>query len=103
MTVEEIQDRFRECFPSLEIVFYTAPYRKAAAFNSACQIGKRERIEGVRQYHYNGTLEIKSWFPVAKVEKELKELFDLHAHIFRIGAGGKLVDTAMNDELARKQ
>src|SRR5215218_9786849 len=103
MTIEEVQDRFHECFPSLELIFYPVPYRKAAPFSHALQLDRNARIEFVRQYHYNGVLEIKSWFPMAKVEKDLKELFDLNAHIYRIDTSGQLMDAAVNDELLPKQ
>lgn len=102
MTIEEVQDRFRECFPNLEIFFYTIPGKKTTADNPL-QLGKRDRIEYVRRYHYNGALEIKSWFSVARVEKELKELFDLNAQIFRVNANGVLCDASLNDELVPKQ
>jgi hypothetical protein len=103
MTIEEVQDRFHECFPSLELVFYPVPFKKTAPVLATLQLEKDVRIEYVRQYHYNGVLEIKSWFPVAKVEKELKELFDLNAHICRVDANGQLLDAAASDELLPKQ
>lgn len=102
MTIEEVQDRFRECFPSLEIFFYTVPGRKTASDNPL-QLGKSDRIEYVRRYHYNGALEIKSWFSVARVEQELKELFDLNAQIFRVDTSGALCHPSLNDELVPKQ
>ena len=98
MTIEEVQDRFHECFPYLELIFSPHPCKKTVLSDRAAQLGKKDRIEYVRQYHYNGVLEIKSWFSVAKVEKDLKELFDLNAHIFRVDANGQLADAAAADE-----
>lgn len=103
MTIEEVQDRFHECFPYLELFFSPHPCKKTVLSDRAAQLGKNDRIEYVRQYHYNGVLEIKSWFSVAKVEKDLKELFDLNAHIFRVDENGQLADADPNDELLPKQ
>ena len=83
MTVEEVQDRFRECFPLLEIVFYREPLKKETYLNKEEEVASGERIAYIRDNHYNGALEIKSWYAVARVKQELKELFGLYAHIFR--------------------
>lgn len=98
MTIEEVEDRFRECFPGLEIRFYASPLKKFSAVNPP-RLNKTDRIEYIRHYHYNGALEIKSWFSAARVEQELKEMFDLNAGIFRTGEGGTLVHVASEDEL----
>ena len=98
MTIEEVQELFHECFPYLELIFSPHPFKKAVLSDRAARLGKNDRIEYVRQYHYNGVLEIKSWFSVAKVEKDLKDLFDLNAHIFRVDASGRLTDAAAGDE-----
>ena len=95
MTVEEVQDRFRECFPSLDIAFYRAPYKKGKPSDKADEFYPQERIAYIRDNHYNGVLEIKSWYPVAKVEHELKELFGLHAYIFRRAADNGLTATSL--------
>jgi hypothetical protein len=83
MTVEEVQDRFRECFPLLDTGFYRTPYKKGRPSDKNEEIHPHERIAYIRDNHYNGVLEIKSWYAVAKVEQDLKELFGLHAHIVR--------------------
>ena len=98
MTIEEVQDRFRECFPGLEIHFYASPFNTYTAFNLP-RLPKTDRIEYIRHYHYNGALEIKSWFSAARVEQELKEMFDLNAGIFRINKSGTLIHVASEDEL----
>lgn len=99
MLVEEIQDRFHECFPALEIVFYSAISSGTPAV-SAGAIDKRNRIAHIRRYHYNGALEIKSWFTAAKVRQDIKILFDLHAQIFRTGASGRLKVLPPSDRLS---
>ena len=103
MTIEEIQDRFHECFPNLEIIFYTVPFRKIVPFNNPIRLNQNERIESVRQFHHNGALEIKSWFLIGKVERDLRELFDLNAHIFRIDPEGNLIGARPYDALLCKQ
>jgi len=103
MTIEEVQDRFHECFPNLEIAFYSAPLRGICLHNDSFRLAQYDRIEYVRQYHYNGALEIKSWFPVARVEQELKEMFDLNARIFHVGNDREPIELLQYDELLRKQ
>lgn len=98
MTIEEVQDRFRECFPSLDIVFYSNPYKKGKSFDKNEEIHPNERIAYVRDNHYNGVLEIKSWYAVAKVEQDLKELFGLNAHIIRRDGDDRLLPVTLRDD-----
>ena len=103
MTVEEVQERFHDCFPNLKLFFYSVPYRNTPDSGDSFLLNRNDRLEYVRHYHYNGALEIKSWFLAAKVKRDLKELFDLNAHIFRIDANGNLIGAITNEELAKKQ
>ena len=98
MTIEEVQDRFRECFPSLDIVFFRTPHKKGQRVDRSQEVSPRERIAYIRDSHYNGVLEIKSWYAVAKVEQDLKELFGLNAHIFLKSAGDRWMPATLRDD-----
>jgi hypothetical protein len=102
MTIEDVQDRFRDCFPLLDIVFYRNPYKKGKPSDKNEEFPPHERITYIRDNHYNGVLEIKSWYAVAKVEQELKELFGLNAHIVRKDADNRWMPTTLraDDTLA---
>lgn len=96
MTVEDVQDRFRECFPSLDLVFYRTPNKKWQGLDKSEEVSPRERIAYIRDNHYNGVLEIKSWHAVAKVEEALSEMFGLNAQIVRKGLGDKWIANTLN-------
>lgn len=98
MTVEEVQDRFRECFPLLDIAFYHTPHKKGRPREKSDEVHPDERIAYIRDNHYNGVLEIKSWYSVARVEKELKEQFGLYAQVCRRDSDGRLVQTTLSDD-----
>lgn len=103
MTVEEIQDRFNECFPFLKIEFYSKAHKKFQPSDKRFLVSKKMRISDIRKSHYNGVLEIKSWQTIAKVEKELKDVFGLNAQIFRHDAVSGWVQTSLSDELTLSQ
>jgi len=97
MTIEDVQDRFRECFPFLDIVFYRNPHKRGQASEKSDEIRPEEKLADVRSNHYNGVLEIKSWYSVARVEQELKENFGLYAQVLRKDDNGHWVQTTVSD------
>jgi hypothetical protein len=97
MTIEDVQDRFRECFPSLDIVFYRKPHKREQASEKSDEMRPMEKLADIRSNHYNGVLEIKSWYSVARVEQELKEIFGLNAQIFRQDETGRWIQTTSSD------
>ena len=98
MTVEEVQDRFNECFPLLTIEFFSVPHKPFQSTDVQYRYGSKELIGDIRTNHAKGAMEIKSWFTVARVEKELWERYGLHAQIYRLGANGEAVQTTASDE-----
>lgn len=99
MMVEELQDRFSQCFPFLKIEFYSKPHKRFEPTDNRFVIPGKERISSIRKNHTNGVMEIKSWHSVAKVEKEMKDRFGLNIQIFRTSPDGTWVQTADSDEL----
>jgi hypothetical protein len=103
MTIGEVQDRFQECFPFLRIAFYSKGHKKFAISDKRYQHDGKMRIANVRKNHYNGVLEIKSWQTTARIEKELKDDFGLHAQIFRQDGKNGWVQTSLSDDFTLQQ
>ena len=82
LLIDQIQERFQECFSGLRIVFYSRiQNRKDPA--AMYRIPGSRFVGDVRVKHRTGILEIKSWHTVSRVEKALREEFDLEARVFR--------------------
>ena len=99
LSVEDVQDRFSDCYPFLRLKFYSAAHKRFRPSEEACVINGKEKIGDVRKLHANGVLEIKSWYTVARVEEELKERFGLNAQIFRRNPKGEWIQTSLSDAL----
>ena len=103
MSIADVQERFAECFPFLKIEFYSQTHKRFAETESGYQIPPPTPLADVRSRHANGVLEIKSWHTVAKVEKELKDLFGLNAQVFRTGPDGSWIQTSLSDNLTLQE
>lgn len=100
--IEEIQDRFNECFPYLKIEFYTQPHKWHEASGQEYLIPPGTYIEDVRRSHESGIFSIKSWDKTGYVEQEFKRLFGLNVQIFRLHKD-KWIQTSDSDELTLKE
>lgn len=103
MTVEEVQDRFSECFPSLKLAFYSKGHKKFQASDNRYLLKEKMRIGAIRKSHYNGVLEIKSWYTTARVEEDLKTFFGLQAQIFRWDEKVGWIQTTLSDNFTLQQ
>lgn len=103
MTVGEVQERFNECFPFLDIAFYSKPHLPFEGSDKKFMYGTKTRIGNIRKKHINGVLEIKSWDTTADVEQKVKEIFGLNVQIFRYDSIGCWIQTTLSDSLTLKQ
>lgn len=103
MTVEEVQDRFSECFPSLAIAFYSIPHKRFQSSDDQYRYDKKDLIGNIRKNHRKGAMEIKSWYTVARVENELREEYGLNAQIFRLPIDGRPIQTSSSDHLTLQE
>lgn len=103
MTVEDVQDRFNKCFPLLKIAFYSKAHKKFRASDKTYVYDPKTQIGAIRKNHFNGTLEMKSWYTTARVEEELKKKFGLNAQIFRWDGVNDWTQTSLSDELTLEQ
>ncbi|MGE5520916.1 MAG: hypothetical protein ACM3VS_13375 [Candidatus Dadabacteria bacterium] len=100
LTVDEVQDRFNECFSFLKLAFYSKSHKRFEKSNKEDQYDGRMLIGDIRNVHINGPFEIKSWYTTAMVEKELKEVYGLNAQIFRWDkVNGQWIQTSLSDDL----
>jgi hypothetical protein len=103
MSLQEVEDRFNECFPFLKIAFYSKGHKKFQASDKKYLYEGNWRVGDIRKSHYSGALEIKSWHSTAKVEKELEAVFGLHAQIFRWDEKKGWVQTSQGDDFTLQQ
>src|SRR5215213_5280182 len=96
LLVEDLQERFSECFPNLKIEFYkTSHHWKRESSDKDC-IEPKTTIGAIRRKHNPGTLEIKSSHTAAEVERNFKNLFDLNVQVFR-NENGDWIQTTTTD------
>jgi hypothetical protein len=100
--IDEIQDKFNECFPYLKIEFYHQPHKwhEGSPLDDLIQPGSF--IEDIRKTHETGILSIKSWDKTGHIEQEFKRMFNLNVQIFRLQKD-KWVQTIDSDELTLKE
>jgi hypothetical protein len=101
-TIEDLQDRFNECFPHLKLEFYSAPHKWNHPSERSLRLKPQSRIGDIRHNHNSGILEIKSWHKTGKVEQDLHDLFGLNAQIFR-WYGDTWLQTSYSDDLTLHQ
>ena len=103
MTVEDVQERFNECFPFLKIAFYAKAHKEFQTCKKQDLYPGVNFIGDIRKKHYNNALEIKSWYKTSRVEKDLKEKYGLNAQIFRWDKTNGWIQTSLSDELTLDQ
>lgn len=81
LQLEEVQERFSDCFPGLKIEFYEESGSKRLP---AVEIvaDPYTYIGDIRRQHQSGIFEIKSWQTVDTVEKEFLASYGLVVQIF---------------------
>jgi len=80
-TVSDLQDKFNECFPYLNIEFYDLSHNRQQSFCKENRIGCNIRMGELRRIHSVGILDIKSWYKVGRVEQDFKNIFGLDVQI----------------------
>ena len=103
LSVGDVEDRFNECYPSLRIGFYSVPHKLFEATDKQYRYTSDRKIGDIRHKHFNQPYEIKSWFTVARIEKDLKEIYGLNVQVFRCDSKGNIVQTTQSDDLTLSQ
>jgi len=81
-TVDDLQDRFNECFPYLKIEFYDIRHKWREISEKDDIISADRKIGDIRKNHNSGIYEIKSWYKTGRVEQDLRHLFGLYVQVF---------------------
>ena len=100
--IDEVQDKFNECFPYLKIEFYSQPHKWEESSEEGHLIRPGTYIEDIRRKHTSGVLDIKSWDKTGSVEQNLKDIFGLNVQIFRLQKN-RWVQTTGSDHLTLKE
>ena len=103
LLVEELQERFSECFPHLKIEFYKKPHHWKAASSEDDLIQPKARIGDIRKKHNAGSVEIKSWNTAGEIEARLRHGFGLNVQIFRNENNGWIQTTSTDTCSLKKQ
>lgn len=103
MRIDEVQDRFQECFPYLQLRFYSKPHEQLEGSEKKDLYDRDIRIGHIRRKHSNGVMEIKSWDTTSTIERKMKEQFGLNIQIFRYDSIGCWIQTTFSDTLTLKQ
>ncbi len=101
-TVEDLQDRFNDCFPYLKIEFYKEADSNLNGCDKSNLVNPHTFIGEIRKTAYSGTLDIKSWNKTAKVKLDLKDVFGLTVQIFRMHKN-EWIPASYSDDLTLKQ
>lgn len=100
--IDEVQDKFNECFPYLKLEFYNQPHKLHEASPEEHLIQPGTYIEDIRKTHESGVISIKSWDKTGHVEQEFKRMFGLNVQVFRLHKD-KWIQTSDSDELTLKE
>ena len=100
--IDEIQDKFNECFPYLKLEFYTQPHKWHEVSGTEHLIASGTYIEDIRKNHPSGIISIKSWDKTGYVEQEFKRMFGLNVQIFRLHKD-RWIQTSDSDDLTLRE
>lgn len=86
-TIEELQDKFNECFPFLEIEFYATRHRWQHPSADAPLADGTLRLAEIRKNHRAGLFTIYSNYKIGKVEQDLRHYYGLYVQVFYLLKG----------------
>jgi hypothetical protein len=102
LLVSDVQERFAKCFPCMKIEFYTTRHHFRENSLEVCIANPSKKIGEIRRILEEGCLEIKSWYTVANVEKDLRDQFGLNVKIFREEKGRWVQTNGADTQLSER-
>jgi hypothetical protein len=102
LKIDEVQDKFNECFPYLKLEFYSRPHKWQEASHNDYLIQPGTFIEDIRKTHDSGLINIKSWDQTGKVEQDFHRVYGLNVQIFRRDRN-KWIQTSDSDGLTLRE
>jgi hypothetical protein len=100
--IDELQDKFNECFPYLRIEFYSRPHKWQEATHKDYLIQQGTLLEDIRKTHDSGLMNIKSWDKTGNVEQEFQKMFGLNVQILRLNKN-QWIQTSDSDNLTLQE
>ena len=79
-TIGELQDKFNECFPHLQIAFFKGEH----ALKTNQPLQRSVKISSISKKHRNEDLEIKSWDKEEKIIHDFKTELGLYVELFSL-------------------
>lgn len=96
-TIGELQDKFNECFPHLQIEFF----KGELALKNDHPVESSLRLGAISKSHLNEDIEIKSWDRIGKIRHDLKKHLGLFVKIFCV-QNSKRIQLDKDDTLCQK-
>lgn len=100
--IDELQDKFNECFPYLKLEFYSHPHKWQEASNKDYLIQPGTYLEDIRKTHDSGLMNIKSWDQTGIVEQAFHNTYGLNVQICRFDRN-KWIQTSDSDGLTLRE
>ncbi|MBL7696895.1 MAG: hypothetical protein JNK79_02010 [Chitinophagaceae bacterium] len=100
-TIGDLQDRFSLCYPLLKLEFCKARHGWEEICPEHQIIRKDAAISDIRNIHYPGTIEMKSWNKIGEIEKKFQTKFGLNVQIC-YKSGGRWIQTGSSDNMTIK-
>lgn len=96
-SIREVQQSFSEKFPYLRLVFYAHPHEPGHGSPKAEELPLDKRVGEVRSIHSEGDVQASPEHRVRDFERQLSEVYGLHAQVFR-KSGSLWMQTSATDE-----
>lgn len=96
-TIGELQDKFNECFPHLQIEFFRGEH----ALKNNHPAESSLKLNAVSKNYFDEDIEIKSWDKAGKIRHELKKRLGLFVKIFCV-QDSKRIPLDKEDTLCQK-
>jgi hypothetical protein len=81
-TLQDIQEKFSEYYPYLQIEFYNKGHKKYEMSDKKNVIYPGKTIGEIKKTHLSALLEIQPSYKVADVEREFQQRFGLSVQVF---------------------
>ena len=101
-TIGDIQDKFTEFFPFLQLEFYKEPHHWYEGSAERVSIPAENKVGEVRTLHEHGDLEIHSWSRTGNLEEEFRKRFGLFVQVLR-RQGDEWLQTIRTDKLSLQE
>ena len=97
-TIEDLQQKFSDCFSMLKLEFYEQPHQRYEVPEENQPLSQYSQLDLIRKNHTHGFLAFFSHTKTSSFESELREKYGLHVQVLR-KQFGKWQQTTGTDQL----